>query len=210
MGWLFYRRDKGESNVEHFQKAFGSNYEIIDGATVAGTFYAAARERATGLVSCAVILTRWIPNDHYNFGYKDMSESMGPGKNRCPARILDLLSPTDELYGPSLTKQACEKHSNCSWKPDEEHVNQRDEPDGARAWADKWRADCRAEIEKRGRVTRGTRIRLPFIDSPYKVWEAADLRRNRFYPVSEAGETIVWGPPTRIPWWRNSSYEVVT
>jgi len=197
MGWTFSHRDKGESNVEFFQHTFGNGYTILDGATVSSTFYAAVRQ-PDGLVSAAVILTKWVPRDEYNFGYKDMDESMGPGEYRCPARILDLLSPTDQLYGPVRYTEA------------EGWEGPAGSPTGARAWADKWRAECRAELAKRGQVRKGTRIRIPYINSVYKVWEITDLRRNRFFPVSEAGETITWGPAHRIPWWRNSNYEVVT
>jgi len=207
MGWLFYAREKGETNVAHFQEKMGEGYTILDGATVGGTFYAAVRD-PRGLVSAVVVLTRWRPNDPYNFGYKDMDESMGPGEARCPARILDLLSPTDELYGPVLSKQVCESHYDCSWGPNEPHVNQRSEPSGRRAAADEWRQWCRDYLAKQALVRRGTRIRLDNINSVYHVWEADDLRRNRFYPVSDAGETIVWGPPSRIPWWRSANFVV--
>lgn len=37
------------------------------------------------------------PRDYWNFGYKDMDESMGPVYYNCPARILDLLTePVNE------------------------------------------------------------------------------------------------------------------
>jgi len=36
--------------------------------------------------------------DHFNFGYKDMDECMGPFECDCPARILDLLTDTDYEY----------------------------------------------------------------------------------------------------------------
>ena len=97
MGWMFYSRPKGESNREHFQRQFGEGYAIIDSATVGGTFYGAIRD-PQGNVSAAVILTRWVPNDEYNFGYKDMSEDMGPNEANCPGRILDLLTPTESEY----------------------------------------------------------------------------------------------------------------
>lgn len=34
----------------------------------------------------------------HDFGYKDMDETEGPNESRCPARILGLLSPTDNEY----------------------------------------------------------------------------------------------------------------
>jgi hypothetical protein len=36
--------------------------------------------------------------DGCTFGYKDMDETVGPYIDRCPARILDLLTPTESNY----------------------------------------------------------------------------------------------------------------
>jgi len=52
----------------------------------------------TGDVIGLVYLIRWAPKDHYNFGHKAMSEDMGPFEYDCPARILDMLTPTDIEY----------------------------------------------------------------------------------------------------------------
>jgi len=48
-------------------------------------------------VWCAIYLLKFYPNDKegYTFGYKDLTEHMGTGETSCPARILDLLTPTD-------------------------------------------------------------------------------------------------------------------
>jgi hypothetical protein len=45
-----------------------------------------------------VFLTSTDVKDYYNFAYKDMDESCGPGACNCPKGILDLLSPTDNEY----------------------------------------------------------------------------------------------------------------
>lgn len=97
MGWTFTHREKGTSNLDWFRDEFtGGGGEIIDMATKGGTAYGAYRTR-TGEVRALVILTRWVPKDYYNFGYKDMDESMGPGDDDCPKRIFDLLTPlTDD------------------------------------------------------------------------------------------------------------------
>lgn len=96
MGWTFTHRDKGITDREWFGREFTSHNELLDCATVRGSgFYAAMRNKETGEVWCLVVLTQWVPNDYHNFGYKDMSDTMGPGIDDCPARILDLLSPTD-------------------------------------------------------------------------------------------------------------------
>lgn len=66
-------------------------------------YYAAAQtlyDGVPGEVFAVVCLVRWNPRskDGHQFGYKDMSENMGPCEADCPAHILDLLSPTDNAY----------------------------------------------------------------------------------------------------------------
>jgi hypothetical protein len=48
-------------------------------------------------VWAAVFKIGFRPNDPdgYTFSYRDMDETVGPVEARCPARILDLLTPTD-------------------------------------------------------------------------------------------------------------------
>lgn len=43
----------------------------------------------------AVFITSTSKKDYYNFGYKDMEETMGPGDCDCPKSIIDLLSETN-------------------------------------------------------------------------------------------------------------------
>lgn len=97
MGWCFYHRDKGETNAEHFGKDWPS-VEILADSTVKGVWYAACKKKDTGEVFAAVFLTKWVPNDHFNFGYKSMDETMGPGDTDAPAKVLDLLTPTDSEW----------------------------------------------------------------------------------------------------------------
>jgi len=110
MGWSYTHRDKGTSNVEYFRADWerGGTYQLLDGATVGGTFYAAIRGQ-DGEVFAAVTLTRWV-RDVFNFGTKDMTEHMGPVEARCPDRILDLLTPTtDETANAWRAK--CREHN---------------------------------------------------------------------------------------------------
>ena len=67
------------------------------------TYYAAAQELVDGKpgsVLAIVCLVRWNPRsrDGHQFGYKDMSENMGPCEADCPGAILDLLTPTENAY----------------------------------------------------------------------------------------------------------------
>ncbi len=97
MGWTFTNREKGTSNLTWFRREFCPTEpeRLIDMATKNGTAYGALRVRS-GEVRAIVILTRWVPKDYYNFGYKDMDESMGPSDDDCPKRIYDLLTPLTE------------------------------------------------------------------------------------------------------------------
>src|SRR5262245_28338027 len=104
MGWVFTHREKGQTNLDWFRENLcGSEPErLIDCATVGGAFkgvaYCAYRTKAVPegepeRVVALVILTQWVANDYYNFGYKDLDEGMGPSEDSCPKRIFDLLDP---------------------------------------------------------------------------------------------------------------------
>lgn len=94
MGWTYTYRPKGETNTEFFGKMWEKS-KVLDTAQVGFTVYGALR-LPDGRVRALVILTRWVPNDPYNFGYKDMDESMGPCDVACPERIFALLTPLDK------------------------------------------------------------------------------------------------------------------
>ncbi len=70
---------------------------VLKSSMVGNTYYAAA-ERIEGdgkrEVFAVVCLTfsRPAAPDGYTFGYKDMTEHMGPNESDCPASILDLLT----------------------------------------------------------------------------------------------------------------------
>lgn len=99
MGWSYEHRSRGTSNRDWFQRQLGEDTEILACATVGGTFYAACRKSAQpNEVWALVCLTRWAPHDWYNFGTKWMDETVGPNEDRCPERILELLTPTSSRY----------------------------------------------------------------------------------------------------------------
>ncbi|MBV1692351.1 hypothetical protein KRR38_33050 [Novosphingobium sp. G106] len=76
---------------------------IVKSVWSGSEYYAAAEPwnaEGTLPVFAVVCLVRWNPKakSGEHFGYKDMSESMGPCYYRCPASVLDLLGPTDSEY----------------------------------------------------------------------------------------------------------------
>lgn len=89
-----------------------------------------------GNVIALIYLTKKY-RDHYNFGYKDMEETCGPNETKCPKRILDLLTPLDELY----------KEESCGKK-----------------WAGEWREACRKYLEAaktpKPKITEGVTVKM--------------------------------------------------
>ncbi len=119
MGWLYMSSMKGhrtpkqylDHQLTHEGEAF--NYKVLDSAVVSmKRYYAAVEkvEKATGTrsVGCVICLVNFNLRDKEGmiFGYKDMDETMGACETDCPARILDLLTPTD-------SKRAIEWREEC-------------------------------------------------------------------------------------------------
>lgn len=164
-----------------------------------------------GKVFCAITLFRRSRDG--SITTKEVSESMGVDEFACPARILDQLSPVDELYGPILSKQVCDNHHDCSWSKNEgmyvdrkEHVNQRSVPDGSAAWATAWREGVRAYHAERAakpKVKAGNIVRFT---KPIEFSNGDSLTDFEFVKGStfRAGYTRY-----RITRWRDSAYSVI-
>lgn len=77
-------------------------YTVLATAYKAPCLYAAVEQlnKKTGerRVWAAVTKVRFHRADYHNLCYKDMSENEGPYYHDCPARILDLLTPSDNEY----------------------------------------------------------------------------------------------------------------
>lgn len=102
-----------------------SKGEVLKSAMVGSTHYAAVRVTKYAAdevpeftrVYAAVTLT-YVDNEHWhNFGYKPMSESMGPYQCKCPKSILDLLSPTDNEYALAW-RENCRRNIEEKKNPD--------------------------------------------------------------------------------------------
>lgn len=93
MGWTYYHLDDTSSTGK--KKELDTYYASVVKSQMVGNVYYAAYKAKDGNVSAAVVLTAKDRNSYYNFGYKDMTENIGPGYYDCPSSILDLLTPTD-------------------------------------------------------------------------------------------------------------------
>jgi hypothetical protein len=98
MGWTSYYRKPGESDRDHIRREVlgeSGRYQLLECATVANVFYAAVRTVSDGQVWALVVLQRRgrVRGEAHNYARKELEETMGPSESRCPARVLDLLSP---------------------------------------------------------------------------------------------------------------------
>ena len=92
-------------------------FEVLKSSMVGSTYYAAVKRTkfATDTIPedvrvfAVICLTSTNMRDYYNFAYKDMDESCGPGDCDCPKSILDLLSPTDNEWANDWRKACYER-----------------------------------------------------------------------------------------------------
>jgi hypothetical protein len=107
MGWLFmsslgqYASPKAYLDAQFtFENGDGTSKILASALVNRRTWYAACQQvhHKTGEteIFALICLVKFNPRDRQGqiFGYKDMSETMGPYQADCPATILDLLGPT--------------------------------------------------------------------------------------------------------------------
>jgi hypothetical protein len=101
--------------------------KVIDHAVVGTTFYLlvcrtpkAAWDPSTTYINGADGSFRWIAvfltrkaGDSYDFGYKDIAETMGPVETRCPRRIITAASPLRHADPPIEGNYAARWRQKC-------------------------------------------------------------------------------------------------
>jgi hypothetical protein len=103
VGWTTLHRKPGMSDREFFENEFPTTLvehgEIVACSTVRNVFYAAVRNNDKAAYepgkTWALVVLIQRTRGHYNFGYKEMDETMGPYESHAPAKVLDALSSTD-------------------------------------------------------------------------------------------------------------------
>jgi len=99
MGWTHMPLNKPVKNwfKEYWESENNNRYTVLDSAIVHFTeLYGAIRDNNTGEVFCATFLIHFMPKSGYNFGYKPMTEHVGPRIVQCPKRIFKLLTSLNE------------------------------------------------------------------------------------------------------------------
>lgn len=108
MGWTYSHSWNSSSAMRDELRAMliRNGHTIVKDALVAygRRYYAAVKANDSGDISIFVALINGDKKDgDWAFGYKDMSESMGPCEVDCPLSVLDAADPVEKLYeGDSL------------------------------------------------------------------------------------------------------------
>lgn len=117
MGWSYTTKPRGQSVFQFFSDHWNredkdgkGSFKVLDCAVKGRTAYMACETIIDGVrqVFAAVCLISYSKNV-YNFGYKDMDESMGPYDCHCPASILEQLTPTTNQYAVEW-REKCKKN----------------------------------------------------------------------------------------------------
>lgn len=125
MGWTYkhaidYKKNGSIDRKAEIDSLYNWNEgsrktEVIRSCMVGSTYYGAIKitnlETGEFTTNASVVLTRINSSVHYNFGMKVMDESMGPSEYKCPASILNLLSPTDNEYAAEWRRRCRENIS---------------------------------------------------------------------------------------------------
>jgi hypothetical protein len=183
MGWTTTHRAKGISNDAWFQQeVVGEGRTILASSTIKTIYYAAVRDDDTGEVWALVCLTQRMPRSHFNYGWKSMSDTMGPGAAQAPAKVLDALTETTNEYALAWRAE-CRK--NLAFKASQPVLQPGDRVQFARA------------------MTFNFQLKLVSVDT--FVYEGSiPGSRNVFRTVGDGDFRV------RIPNWRALAFTVVT
>ena len=118
MGTTFYHATHYKNGKPDFKKE--CDYLCTDTKTkeppikssVVGNIYYAACKGKDDEIYCMVIRCHSDMKSYFNFGYKEMDETMMPYYFKCPKGILKLLTPTDNEYANEWRKRCYEYHTN--------------------------------------------------------------------------------------------------
>jgi hypothetical protein len=114
MGWTFFHKPKGIKAVDAIKSGCGAEWlakhVVASSATREAVFLVARFHEpdskvyvpdADGMIRALLVYKiRSVPKDHYNFGYKDMEETMGPYGCEAPLSIVAQCSELQDPIGP--------------------------------------------------------------------------------------------------------------
>jgi len=125
MGWTYRHKPEHVSVKEEILKELEcvnehGTWKVLAISVRSNVAYAATAYTPTGgetKVFGSVVLIGRHARDYYNFGTKVMDEGMGPCYCDCPAKILNMLSPTDCKYALDWRKACREAAAKKAARP---------------------------------------------------------------------------------------------
>ena len=115
MGWVFFHKPKGKKAIATMREQLGEDWcakhVVAESATREAVFFVVKRHSpndnvyvpdADGFIRGLAVIKIKSGRGDYNFGYKDMSESMGPVGCECPPAIIEAASPLRDPVGPEM------------------------------------------------------------------------------------------------------------
>jgi hypothetical protein len=113
VGWTFFHKPKGIKAVDAIKNEFGAESAkriVATSATREAVFIVKEYHEpdskvyvpdANGMIRALLVFKiKSVPKDQYNFGYKDMSETMGPYGCPAPMSIIAQCSELQDPIGP--------------------------------------------------------------------------------------------------------------
>lgn len=188
MGWTTMNYNGTAKNFFLDRYRNEPNFEIVDIAIKNfRTAYIAIKNLKEGYVYCQTYLLHRAPKSYENFGYKPVSEFCGPVTAECPKRILDKLTPLDEIV---------EMSSDVSEKSVE--------------WARGWRERCRKNIE----ASKKLKNSIVKTDEPLEFrsgnsYQYFKRKGKKWFAIANYGTKAEFLVPVSISGWRNIPYTLV-
>lgn len=197
MGWSWYHATNYKAGEPDILKEVESllNWEndktvfsVIRSSSYGSTVYSAVKktDKETGKedVFAAVFLTGIDTRENYfNFGYKDMDETMGPYSYDCPACILDLLTETENEYAKKWREKCRERIAEKkARKTDKNSLNNL--PEGSVIEFNYWEGGTKT-VEKRlfCKNYRTGRISYMWTDGCFR-YRPGDIERHGYKVIS--------------------------
>jgi hypothetical protein len=101
MGWVFtFDKTTRKALVEYLRRPerFEPNHELLRSSAIGNNHWYLARDRRGGRVWIGLDLMQGGGKTGHGWGWKDLSEDMGPVETNCPITYLDEASPVTEGY----------------------------------------------------------------------------------------------------------------
>jgi hypothetical protein len=112
MGWTTLHRQTPIKDWYKSEIEYQGHLEVLETRIVhRNELYSAVKDKRDGTIFAMVWMLKYYPKDYYNFGYKDMDETMHPYFYNCPKSILAKLTPTTNEHALEWRQGCINKHT---------------------------------------------------------------------------------------------------